>query len=553
MGTTTRAALYSRVSTDEQAERGTSLTDQHRRTNIYCDEQHWDVVEHYVDDGFSGATVDRPALQRLLAAARAASFDVVVVTDPDRLSRDLVDGLVIERELVAAGVQIVYLVQPTMSTLERQLRGVIAEEERRKIRDRMMRGIRAVARAGYWPGGPPPFGYRVERAPSDSHSRLVINDQEAATIVAIIDMFVDERRSTREIAQHLTDQGASTPGAARRLSNQGTGRWMHGRVRDILKTATGISGTWLYTIDDETIRLEIPAIISPARHDRLQARLAETSTGPGATQRRHKYLLAGRLVSPCGANMHGINRSDRDGRAYRCATNLAELGSDRCNCPRVHTGRTDALVWAATHDMLTDPKRLLALAGLADTLTQPGGAEDVAALDRKIRRIETALGSAIADLLARGTDAAAVHRATEQLESELLRFREHRDRVRSWTTARNIQADHAARLLALAESARGTLDNADHQLQRTILELLDVRVRITGTTPCDVCNGRGLVPAPRSTSGQGLGRTGSVCDACLRFKRLPIIEITGAIPDIDELTNPTSAPGTLPFRLLSGA
>ena len=125
--------------------------------------------------------------------------------------------------------------------------------------------------------------------------------------------------------------------------------------------------------------------------------------------------------------------------------------------------------------------------------------------------------------------------------------------MRSWTAARNVQADHAARLLALAESARGSLNNADYRLRRTILDLLDVRVRIAGTTPCKACKGRGLVAAPGTTSGQGRGRTGAVCDGCLRFKRLPLIEISGAIPDIEELTDHANIHGTLPFRLMSGS
>ncbi len=154
MSRSTRAALYSRVSTDEQAERGTSLTDQLRRAAAYCETNGWEVVDEFVDDGVTGATIDRPALQQLLRSARANAFDVVVVTDPDRLSRDLVDGLVLERELARADVSVVYLVQPTMSTLERQLRGVIAEEERRKIRDRMTRGIRSIRGGGLLARGP---------------------------------------------------------------------------------------------------------------------------------------------------------------------------------------------------------------------------------------------------------------------------------------------------------------------------------------------------------------------------------------------------------------
>ena len=112
--TGTRAAIYCRVSTEDQAERGTSLTDQQDRCTAFCQTESWIVAGLYVDDGISGATTERPELNRLLADARRGDFDRVVVTDPDRLSRDLVDGLIIERDLAARDVEVVYLIQPSM-------------------------------------------------------------------------------------------------------------------------------------------------------------------------------------------------------------------------------------------------------------------------------------------------------------------------------------------------------------------------------------------------------------------------------------------------------
>ena len=135
----------------------------------------------------------------------------------------------------------------------------------------------------------------------------------------MIDAFVDERRSTNDIAAELNHRGTPTPGSSRRLSNPGSGRWTHWRVRDTLKTATGISGTWIYNADAGTIAIPIPSIISKIRHEQLHGRLAETSYGEGATIKRHKYLLGGRVTSPCGAPMHGIARPDRNARTYRCS------------------------------------------------------------------------------------------------------------------------------------------------------------------------------------------------------------------------------------------
>ena len=310
-----RAVLYCRVSTEEQAERGTSLGDQARRCEEYAAERGWALVDRFIEDGVSGATTNRPALNRLLALADKQAFQVVVVTDPDRMSRDLVDGLVIERTLAASAVDVVYLIQPSMSTLERQLRGVIAEEERRKIRDRVSRGQRAVAAEGSWPGGPPPYGYRITRS-GRGRARLEINPDEAAVLTAIIAGFVDDRLTTHEIASVLNERKVATPSESRRTSNRGAPRWNHRRVRETLANARCIAGTWTYGRGPSELHIDIPPIVTEARLEQVRTRLKETSTGPSAPTRRHFFLFARRVCSPCGALMYGYARPDGTGHGF---------------------------------------------------------------------------------------------------------------------------------------------------------------------------------------------------------------------------------------------
>ena len=247
------------------------------------------------------------------AAAELHAFEQVVVTDPDRLSRDLVDGLTIERDLARSDVEVVYLVQPTMGTLERQIRGVIAEEERRKIRERTSRGLRAVAQAGHWPGGPPPYGDLIERG-EEGHSNLAVNPQEAAVVVAMIDALVDRRLSTWLLAAELNEAHVPTASRGRRLSNTGSTRWTHRRVRDLLTSARGIAGNWTYTTAAGTFALQIPAIVTEQRLSQLHERLAESSTGRNATTKMHPFLFARRATSECGSPMHGYARPDGTGR-----------------------------------------------------------------------------------------------------------------------------------------------------------------------------------------------------------------------------------------------
>jgi site-specific DNA recombinase len=546
----TRAALYSRVSTDDQATRGTSLPDQLDRTTAYCQAQDWQVIDLYADDGYSGATTDRRALQAMLLAAKADAFDVVVVTDPDRLSRDLVDGLIIERELARVGVEVVYLVQPSMGTLERQLRGVIAEEERRKIRDRTSRGLRAVARDGHWPGGQAPYGYRLVRDFDRGRTRALINEQEAETLRWMVAAFVDDSSSTASIAADLNARSVPTASTNRKIANRATGRWTHAQVRFLLSACRATTGTWTYRTSTGAINIEVPAIMTAERYEQLQRRVAETSTGKGSTTRRHPYLLGGRITSPCGFSMHGMTKPDGTNRVYRCGNSTYERGPDRCDCQRVSADAVEQLVWDTIRDALTEPARLLALAGLA-TVDQAGdNREDLASIERRIRRLERALGTEIATLLESGRDATSIGHAAHKLEDDLNKLRQHRDRLVAWSAARQDRVTRAERVARLAESARAALASPSTELQLRTIALLDINVRVTGYEPCPQCEGRGLVPRSTQESTNQRYHTGDMCPTCRRYKKLPTISINGLLPDIDTIAPPaTPAQHGTPFTI----
>jgi len=132
-----RAAIYCRVSTDEQAEHGYSLADQQERGRAYIASRGrgWmPVEESYIDDGVSGTLRDRPALGRLLADAKAGKIDVVVCTKLDRLARKLRVLLSIWDELEDMGVAVVIIEESIDTTtaigqLVRNVLGAIAEFE----------------------------------------------------------------------------------------------------------------------------------------------------------------------------------------------------------------------------------------------------------------------------------------------------------------------------------------------------------------------------------------------------------------------------------------
>lgn len=544
-----RAAVYCRVSTDDQADRGTSLLDQQERCDAYCQSESWTAVGPFIDDGISGATTDRPELSRLMKDAAQGAFDRVVVTDPDRLSRDLVDGLIIERDLAKHGVEVIYLVQPSMGTLERQIRGVIAEEERRKIRERTSRGLRAIAQAGHWPGGAAPYGYLIVREPQ-GHSSLAVNESEAATIRRMIHALVDRRLTTWELATELNADQTPTPSSGRKVSNPGGPRWNHRRVRDILSTARGIAGTWTYNTSSGTYVLDIPPIVTEERLQQLRDRLAESSTGRGATNRKHTFLLARRVSSQCGNPMHSYARSDGSGRVYRCSMSTADRGPDRCDCRRVSADAVETAVWDLVAAELADPDRLQRLAGLAATQSErdEDDKDDLQTLDRKIQRLEKAIGSEIAELLASGVNSDTVRIATQELESRLDALQHQRSQVLRWTTARAEAATQIDRITRLAISAREAITNPTPDLKARIIEVLDIRVAIVNHTVCGTCDGKGLIPNAPEHAEYRRDHTGAICPTCKRHRTIPSIEVRGLLPNTDHLPQHSDSEGT-PFTL----
>ena len=146
-------AIYVRVSTQRQAQAQT-IEQQLERLRAHIQSQGWDLTSEYIfrDDGYSGASLNRPGLDRLRDAIRAAEVDRVLITDPDRLARNYVHQMVLLEELERGGCQVLFLDRPMSQDphdqLVLQIRGAVAEYERTLIAERMRRGRPMKLRAG---------------------------------------------------------------------------------------------------------------------------------------------------------------------------------------------------------------------------------------------------------------------------------------------------------------------------------------------------------------------------------------------------------------------
>jgi site-specific DNA recombinase len=391
MDDTVRVALYARVSSQRQAQ---ALTIQSQvaalRERIAADGYRLDEELCFLDDGVSGSTLVRPALERLRDAAWAGGVDRLYVHSPDRLARDYAHQVLLLKEIDQHGVAVVFLNHESSDTPEGtmllQLQGVIAQFERSQILERSRRGRRFAARQGKVSVlSHAPYGYRyVPKRDGDGEARY--------------EVFAEQADVVRELFTWVGVEGLSLAAVVRRLAERNiptaTGRpqWDKTTVRGILRNPA-YRGTAMY---GKTRRLPRKPRTRPRRGDPEHPRQPSVGTPTTLAEqhpipvpalvstdlfaavaerleqnRRHQrqrpqqvFLLSGLLVcARCGSAYCGQRQPRRHGgeyRYYRC------LGGDRhrfageelCHNRGLNGARLEATVWADLCTLLQDPTRV---------------------------------------------------------------------------------------------------------------------------------------------------------------------------------------------------
>jgi site-specific DNA recombinase len=216
-----KAAIYARVSTDKQGRDQTvdSQLDALRRwTTAHGHELKDDHV--YIDEGYSGARLDRPALDRLRDAAREGEFDVLGVYSPDRLARRYAYQVLLLEEFRKAACAVEFIERPISDDphdqLLLQIQGAIAEYERAVLGERFRRGKLQKARAGNWIAGQGPYGYRYVPNRDGVPGHLEIEEAEAEVVRMLYRWLIDERMTVRQILKRLA-AGPWRPRCGKRL------------------------------------------------------------------------------------------------------------------------------------------------------------------------------------------------------------------------------------------------------------------------------------------------------------------------------------------------
>ena len=342
---TRRVAIYVRRSTDDENQPFSLDAQLTALTSYVASQPGWVLVGDPYSDDASGATTERPGLQRALRAARAGRYDVLLVYRVDRFSRRLSDLLDLLAELDEAGVAFASATEPfdTSTAIGRmlmQLLGVFAEFERETIIDRITSGMHAKARKGRWVGGTRPYGYTIDRATQ----KLVIHPGEAPILREIVRLYVHQRIGTRGIAEELNRRGIPNR-AGKKWSGMTIGRILDNPAYtgDIVYADIHVTDAHPALVDRDTWRRVRQ--IADSRADTHNQR-AMTPTD---------YAMTGLITCPaCGNSYLGTSAHGRS-RAYNYYTCYSRVryGTHGCPAPRLDAAAVDTAALAALVDFYT--------------------------------------------------------------------------------------------------------------------------------------------------------------------------------------------------------
>jgi len=368
-----KAAIYCRVSTALQEQEKT-IESQKAELEEICRKQGVQIVKEYIDNGWSGETLDRPDLDQLRTDASKGIFERVYFHSNDRLSRDLTNQGIVVEDLENKGIEIFFHDKIITDTPEGkflfEILGAAAEFEKAKILERTKRGKLYKAKQGIPVGGISPYGYNYIKKTKEKKSYYRINEAEAKIVNLIVDLYL-QLGSVRAVAKELTK---------RNIKPRKGLQWRTSTLHRILRGESYIGTTYYnksYGVEinngkkyrkrikngrklrkkEEWISITVPPIITKEKFYAVQSLLV--SNHRSFDNRKHSYLLGGLIkCGNCGSTYSGeLNHGHS---YYRCNNRHATFPlPKKCNGRMVATSKLDTVVWDTISEAIKNPKILI--------------------------------------------------------------------------------------------------------------------------------------------------------------------------------------------------
>jgi site-specific DNA recombinase len=523
------AAIYARVSSERQREEGTvasqlaGLRELAAERGLIVDDE---LV--FCDEGFSGATLVRPALERLRDRAAEGCFEVLLCHAPDRLARRYAYQVLLLEELARAGVEVVFVRGGERSgspedELLRQFQGMIAEYERAQIRERTRRGKLHRARTGHqavMAGAP--YGYRFVRKTEITDGYWEIEETEAQVVRELFRRYTEDGCSIADLARWLTGQGIPTRkgkavwdrstvwGMLRNPAYRGQAAYgktkvtdRHGKPTRTTRARGERRGRRQVRADETVDRwmfIPVPALITDETFALAQERLERNQRFARRNTRQPGPLQGLVVCRECGYACYrtSTRTTNRKIVYYRCIgqDNWRHVGGRVCHSRPIRADELEPLVWSEVRRLLEDPELVRA------------------EIDRRLKALRTEHPAARRrETLERDLTRAngAIERLIEAYQEQLISLEELRARtpalrkrqstLRAQLDALDAELHDAETYLQLADTLEGFLgrladglDQLNVEDQQRILRLVVREVLIGGDD--DTITIRHSIPTP---------------------------------------------------------
>ena len=570
------AAIYARVSSEQQREENT-IASQTASLIEFANQHELEVPKEWVfeDEGYSGATLERPGLERVRDLAAEGQIQVVLAYSPDRLSRKYAYQILLIEEFTRHGVETLFVKSPPGNSPEDQLlvqfQGMIAEYERAQILERSRRGKRHRAHTGevsVMSGAP--YGYRYIRKTEEALAAYIINEAEASVVRRVYEMYTVEGLSIAEITRRLNREGIPPRRAGRwersvvwgMLRNPAyRGVACFGKTRLSARTqmrpqrrrgiTTPSNTAGHQRPREEWIEIPVPALVTEESFARVQELLSHNKI------RSRRRTIAPSVVQGlvgCAKCGYALSRTSTQTSArklhyYKCigSDSWRKLGGPVCDNNRfIRQELLDQIVWAEVVRLLEDPAliqqeldRRLAAARTSDPTRKREQSlqRELSQVDKGIERLLTAYQEELLSL--------------EQLRERMPMLRQRRQALRAELQAITDQANDRAAFLRLAETLTAFLTRLHSAaeslsvIERQKIVRLLVKEILVGEDTITIRHSIPIPSAPPQNGGSEPlnGQNYLLCKGrdrrtlwrtCLRFRPFAFLHHSGLQPFLDQ-------------------
>jgi site-specific DNA recombinase len=375
-------AIYARVSSETQTKDGT-IESQIEALREFAKAQKLTIVQECIDDGYSGADLNRPGLDRLRDLAQDGLIEGVLVLSPDRLSRKQAHQIILLEEFQKRNIQMLFTNQQFSDSPEDQLmmqiQGAISEYERTKILDRMRRGMKYAVKHGQVLGNRAPLGYRFIRKTENKPACWEVDPREAEIVRLVFDLYTNKSMNLSAIAKYLEEEGIP--------SHYGNTNWQSSTVYYILRNESYLGIAYMfknrrvepckhpklskyrrrkYTKKeqrprDEWIGIPITPLIDQNTWDAAQSIMKQNAKKSPRNNSKNQYMLRGLMVCGlCGCMASGYVSNTTT--YYGCGAKRYHNITTKPHDERVYVRHKsfDAKVWDGLVELLNDPENLKA-------------------------------------------------------------------------------------------------------------------------------------------------------------------------------------------------